>query len=331
MNREGELGCSADRGEEFAEGRAISGERAALHLPVGNLVNRLLGCALVLPFLPEISAHLARIEPDPGRLAAGFHLTLNAALAALFLLPLPLLARALKRVLPDRPKHGNPAAPRYLDPASLATPAVALANAAREALRMADVVEEMLEGSRELLRCDDAGIAAELRRKDNVLDRLHAALQRFLGELAQRELTGDERDRLAHILIAALNLEHAGDIIDNGLLALTAKRIRRRLRLTRPELADANAMHEHLRSLLHLAVAVFMGEDLRAARRLVEEKEDREPSRDRKGQPQGLSSRLAFGSRLLPSIRSQRPPVVGLDEIRGSAPDHFFRLLALGK
>ena len=40
--------------------------------------------------------------------------------------------------------------------------------------------------------------------------------------------------------------------------------------------------------------------------------------------PQGLSSRLAFGSRLLPSIRSQRPPVVGLDEIRGSAPDHFF-------
>ena len=95
---------------------AISGERAALHLPVGNLVNRLLGCALVLPFLPEISAHLARIEPDPGRLAAGFHLTLNAALAALFLLPLPLLARALKRVLPDRPKHGNPAAPRYLDP-----------------------------------------------------------------------------------------------------------------------------------------------------------------------------------------------------------------------
>src|SRR5215208_921689 len=47
--------------------------------------------------------------------------------------------------------------------------------------------------------------------------------------------------------------------------------------------------------------------------------------------PQGLSSRLTFGSRLLPSIRSQRPPVVGLDEIRGSAPDHSSGLLALGK
>src|SRR3954453_19273082 len=42
--------------------------------------------------------------------------------------------------------------------------------------------------------------------------------------------------------------------------------------------------------------------------------------------PQGLSSRLTFGSRLLPSIRSRRPPAVGLDEIRGSAPDHLLGL-----
>ena len=32
-------------------------------------------------------------------------------------------------------------------------------------------------------------------------------------------------------------------------------------------------MHEHLLAQLRLAVAVFMGEDVRAARRLVEEKE----------------------------------------------------------
>ena len=43
-------------------------------------------------------------------------------------------------------------------------PRVALANASREALRMADVVEEMLKGSRELLRRDDNRLAAELRR-----------------------------------------------------------------------------------------------------------------------------------------------------------------------
>jgi phosphate:Na+ symporter len=252
---------------------AASGERAALRLPVGNLANRLLGCALLLPLLPETAAYLGRIEPAPGRLAAGFHLAFNAALAALFLPSLPSLARALERVLPDRPKAGDPAVPRYLDPASLATPAVALANASREALRMADVVEEMLEGSRELLRRDDRRLAVELRRRDDVLDRLHAALKRFLGELGRGELTEGERDRLALVLTAALNLEHAGDIIDKGLLDLAAKRIRRRLRFTERELAEADAMHGHLLAQLRLAVAVLMGEDLRAALRLVEEKE----------------------------------------------------------
>ena len=48
---------------------------------------------------------------------------------------------------------------------------------------------------------------------------------------------------------------------------------------------------------------------------------------DRRTAPQGLSSRLAFGSRLPPSIRSRRPLTVGLDEIRGLAPDHLFGLL----
>jgi phosphate:Na+ symporter len=70
----------------------------------------------------------------------------------------------------------------------------------------------------------------------------------------------------------SLNLEHAGDIIDKGLLNLAAKRIRRRLRFSEQELAEADAMHEHLLAQLRLA-AVFMGDDLPAALRLVKEKE----------------------------------------------------------
>jgi len=97
---------------------------------------------------------------------------------------------------------------------------------------MADVVEEMLKGSRELLCRDDRRLAGEMRRMDDVLDRLHMAIKGFLGELARRDLTGDESARLSHILTAALNLEHAGDIIDKGLLDLAVKRIRRRLHLT---------------------------------------------------------------------------------------------------
>jgi phosphate:Na+ symporter len=183
------------------------------------------------------------------------------------------VARLLERALPERPDPEDPASPRYLDPASARTPAVALANAARETLRMADIVEAMLEGARELLRRDDPRLAMQLRRLDDGLDRLHGELQRFLGTFASAPMNEAERARLRWILATAVNLEHAGDIIDKGLLSLAGKRIRRRLRFTSRELADTDRMHEHLLAQLRLAVAVFMAQDLEAARRLVEEKE----------------------------------------------------------
>jgi phosphate:Na+ symporter len=206
-------------------------------------------------------------------MAAGFHLLFNVVLALLFILPLASQAKLLEKLIPDRPRSDDPASPRYLDAASLDVPRVALANASREALRMADVVEEMLKGSRELLRRDDNRLAAELRRMDDVLDRLHGSLKRFLGELSQRELSEEDAARLAHVQTVALNLEHAGDIIDKGVLTLAAKRIRRHLRLTGRQAAEAEAMHDHLLAQLRLAGAVFMGDDLRSALRLVEEKE----------------------------------------------------------
>ena len=252
---------------------ALGGERLALRLPVGNLANRLVGCALTLPFLGALPTLLAQLDPDPGRQVALFHLLLNLGLALLFLGPLPATARALERLLPDRLRPDDPGTPRYLDPASLADPAVALANAAREVLRMADVVEAMLRGAREMVRQDDLRRLAELRREDDVLDRLHRAVKVFLAELGRQPLEEVQLQRLSHILAAALNLEHAGDILDKGLLSLLAKRMKRRLRFSPAELAEIDGMHEHLLSQLRLAAAVLMGEDLEAARRLVEEKE----------------------------------------------------------
>ena len=252
---------------------AVSAGPAALRLPAGNLINRLAGCALALPFLPELATLIERWEPDPGQRAVAFHLAFNVVLTALFFFLLPTLTRVLRHAMPDRPRPDDPATPRYLDSGSIATPTVALANAARETLRMADVVEAMLAGSRGLLAHDDRRLAVRLRRMDDVLDRLHVALKRFSSELAQTRLSQEERDRLLWILAVALNLEHAGDVVDKGLLALTTKRMRRRLHFAAAELAGLEAMHDHVTAQLRLAVSVFMTGDLQAALRLVEEKE----------------------------------------------------------
>lgn len=253
--------------------QGTGGDPVKLRLPVGNLVTRLIGAAIALPFLGMFAEWLAALEPAPGRLAANFHTAFNLAVAALFTGLLPFVAKLLVRFLPAKAAAHDPAKPLYLDQAALQTPAVALANAAREALRMADVVEKMLAGTQATFHSDDRHRLEETRRMDDVVDRLHEALQRYIAAIAREGLSETEARRLAEVQSFAINLEHIGDIIDRNITELSAKRLRLKLSLSPEGLSEIDAMYARLLDHQRLAIAVFMSSDLEAARRLVAEKE----------------------------------------------------------
>lgn len=251
-----------------------NGGGARLRLPLGNLMTRLVGCAIALPLLPLISGALANAGWPIARAAADAHLAFNVAMAALFILPLPLLATMLERLLPDGPAAEDPARPHYLDASALTTPSVALSNAAREVLRMADVVEAMLKGSHDAFHSDDRKRVAEISRMDDTLDRLFGEIQTYLAAMDPGALTEKEARRLIEVLSFAINLEHAGDVLDKNLMELADKRIKTQLAFAPDRLRAIDEMHDKLVEHLQLAVAVFMLGDTRAARRLVEEKEE---------------------------------------------------------
>ncbi len=252
---------------------ARGGDPAGRRLPVGNLITRVVGCALFLPFLPAISHALAGFDADPARQAANFHTAFNLVVAALFILPLDAFARLLKRTLPDKVEAADPARPLYLDPGSLNSPPVALANAARETLRVADVVETMLRGTLEVFQTDDRKRVAEISRLDNVVDRLHSAIKLYLMKVSQEMLDEDSSRRYSEILALDINLEHIGDIIEKNLMELAAKKIKRGLSFSNEGFAEIQAMLARLDENLRLALAVFMNGDLASAQHLVQQKE----------------------------------------------------------
>lgn len=249
------------------------GDPLKLRMPVGNLVTRLAGTAIALPLLTPILQWLSTVGADPGRIAANFHTFFNVGVALMFIGLLPSMARLLVRIFPARPAPNDPALPQYLDAAALGNPAVALANAARETLRVADVVEKMLIGTRSTFHGDDRKLVAETSRMDDVVDSLHRALQLYIAGIARESLSDLEARRLSEIQAFVINLEHVGDIIDKNLTELASKRIRLKLSLSPEGLAEIDAMYAQLLDHLRLAIAVFMSSDADAARRLVAEKE----------------------------------------------------------
>lgn len=254
------------------QGGGRPGDRARLRLPVGNLLNRLMGCALVLALLPTLAAWMAALDPAPVRLVANAHLAFNLATSLLALPLLRPLAWALRHALPDRPELDE-AAPRYLDAMAAPMPAVAMANAEREVLRIADVLDRMLHASARAYAEEDRDAAKGLAEMDDVVDRLHRAVLAYLAAVPAERLSEAEATRLEDIRAFAIALEHAADVLSRDVARHAAKRLRRGISLAPDDAGDLAALHDALRSQLRLAIAVLMVEDAEAARRLVQEKE----------------------------------------------------------
>ena len=131
---------------------------ASYRLPLGNLINRLVGLLLVTPFLHPITDFLLKWQPDLAKLTAEFHIAFNLAMAIIFIGVLDSVAALLRKIFPDRPQATDPSRPRYLDESALETPSLALADAARETLHMGDHVEVMLRKVMEAIMTNDRAL-----------------------------------------------------------------------------------------------------------------------------------------------------------------------------
>jgi phosphate:Na+ symporter len=271
------------------------GDPASRRLPLGNMINRLIGVLIALPFLPLIARELSALQPDAGKMTAEFHLLFNVVLAAVFILPLDAMARLLVRILPERRQPADPSLPRHLDEAMLDSPSLAIANAARETLRVGDTVEAMLRQVMTAIMTDDRQLVGELSRMDNIVDRLTEAIKLYIARLTRDSLDEREGRRAMEIVSFAINLEHVGDIIDKSLCELALKKIKNRYSFSAEGAAEITAFHKRICESLQIAFSVFMSGDVDAARRLLREKAELR------------SIELAAGERHFERLREGRP------------------------
>lgn len=267
------LVLGANLGNTFPQLVSAQGYPAAKQLAIGNLAVRVLGCAAALPFLPDFAAWLTTAIPNGAAAVATFHTLFNLVLALIVLPLLDPLARLCARLAPPIPSRSH-AEPRYISfSAPAALPAVALAGASRETLRMAGAIALMLSTLRKALETNDSRLLREVARLDTTVDRLHNAIKLYLVEIGnQEDLDEDDRRRCWDILDFVINLEHAGDIADKSLRDIVAKKIKYRLAFSAEGQAEIAAMIDRVLADLKLAVGVFMNGDEKNARLLLAEK-----------------------------------------------------------
>ncbi|MCG8708630.1 Na/Pi cotransporter family protein [Brenneria sp. 4F2] len=240
-----------------------AGKRVAL----GSLLFKFIGCVLVLPFVHLLPNWLDKLPMSDEERVIFFHVFYNL-IRCLVMVPFAgPMASLCKRLIVDEPENDLRLKPRHLDISALDTPALALANAARETLRMGDVLELMMTAFSKVIHGMPRE-AREIRKLDDDVDVLYTAIKLYLARIPKEDLPEEDSRRWAETIEMALNLEQAGDIVERISGDVADKSLATRRAFSAEGLKELEALSELLLNNLRLSLSVFLSRDITSAKRL---------------------------------------------------------------
>jgi phosphate:Na+ symporter len=248
----------------------------ARRIAFGNLAFRGLGAIVALLALEAFAPSLDWIGPDAARQVVNLHLLFNAILL-LACLPLTgpvarLVERFIKpRLLPGEIANPLAGATSALDQSVIGVPALALASATRELLRMAEIIERMLQPLMELYETGDPEKIKQARKLEEAVDQAQSEIKLYLASIDYKG--EDEAERGHELSSFAINLEHVGDAITKTLLKLAETRRDQNLQFSPEGWRELNELHHRVMANMHLALNVLVSKDRESARQLLEEKD----------------------------------------------------------
>lgn len=238
---------------------------------VANLYVRLVGVAIATSIillawpLPELDMS---IEMQPLLL----HFVLNVTVAMIGILGSRLWIGLATASVSEDPPNSDEVQPKYLDVTVHETPAVALACAKREALRMADIAQAMVRNVAPVLQTGDTQLMNTTSEQDEGLDTLFDAIKIYMAKTMQRELTEQESQQAQDLLAFITNMEHIGDIVDGDLLFLARKKASRHIDFSNEGMKEIIDLHETVCLNFDLAVNTFLTYDPELAKQLYDAK-----------------------------------------------------------
>ncbi len=162
----------------------------------------------------------------------------------------------------------------HLDPAALASPVFALANATRETLRLADGVKGMFEGAWRALNERNPDLAREVQKHDDRIDDLNTAIKLYLSQIPDDGLTPRDSQLQFGLLNFSSQLESIGDIIDKNMCTAVIKHGHETTELHPADRADLQALYEKVLRRMEMAISVLATRDRELARQFLKDGDD---------------------------------------------------------
>lgn len=266
-----------------AAGKRVEARRAA----AVHVLFNVLGVALWLGLVDQLAdlvrivspqadglSGAARLAADTPRQIANAHTIFNVAnmlLLIWFVKPIAWIAAKLVR---PRDEDDETVTPRYLDPALLQTPDLALDRVRMELRRVSDRIIRMLEEAWPAVATGGTSALDRLRLRDQEVDVLYARIVDYLSAISKESLHDDHVRLAQHYIHTASNLESIGDLIEVNLHDVGVTRLESGIRMSAGTIEAFGRLHTRIVWAVRMAAQAFDAGNPAMARTVVEAKRD---------------------------------------------------------
>lgn len=249
-------------------GSSVSSRRLAM----AQLTVNVAGVALFIPFVPWFAQIVALTSASLPRQIANAHTIFNVAVTLALIPCVGTLVWLVKRFVRGREPKGS-ATPQFLSEEVLATPSVALSQARKEVLRMAEMTTGMIRSCHRGLFGRNRAMVSEVLEVEEAIDSLKRDIEDYLDRMHSESLSEKEA-RLLHVLHHVTgDVERVGDQVVNVAQRALAI-LREQQELSEPALADLNDLFEKTTTLYIKAVESLRDEDRELASHALELEEE---------------------------------------------------------
>ena len=240
---------------------------------IANLIVRSLCIVLFYPFVSvfsNFSITFLSVELVP----AIYHLSLNIFVAIIGIIFSKQFLSISFSLFSENKIEGQLNNHNILESDDFSMPAVSLANAKREALRMAEVSQSMVVSSLSVIKDDNEMVRHEIIKKESIVDDFYDSIKLYIARILQEELSPKESQQALNVLNFTTNMEHIGDIVNNSLMEISGRKIAKHIHFSKEGFSEIISIHEEVCANYDLAINTFVSNDCELAKVLYEKKQE---------------------------------------------------------
>ncbi len=246
---------------------SINSSLSAKRLALAQFFKNAIGVFILLPFLGQYSQLMEMTAGTLARQIANAHTVFNVVLA-LLLIPLILpFERVVKKIWPGMEVKVEKGA-KYLSEHTLHTPSLAILQAQKEIVRMAEIAENMLKEVRKLLFNGNENLKRKVIKEEEIVDELHHHIDNYLAKIYLLDLSEEDSQKLAILTHSVTDIERVADHADN-LAHLTDLRHKRGVIFSKEAKLELEEMFKKSQQSFSAAKKALQNDDIDLAREVL--------------------------------------------------------------